>query len=232
MASQFSVHHVYHARQASPLRISQYAVACRRAARRNCSNRMQRREPTVARSGDAGHRGVRRQLDLGPRASSRADLPCPASTADCSEGRDYRVINAGVTGDTSSRSAASVRRALVPDTRIVILAIGGQRRSARRAGRNGRTQHLDDDRAGAGARHPTCCCVRWRRRLSEGSTTPSSFIASSPGWPSATRCRSCRFSCSESSETTTSTSTTRLHPNAAGHKVIADTIWPHLRPML
>jgi acyl-CoA thioesterase-1 len=23
-----------------------------------------------------------------------------------------------------------------------------------------------------------------------------------------------------------------LHPNAAGHKVIADTIWPHLRPML
>jgi acyl-CoA thioesterase-1 len=23
-----------------------------------------------------------------------------------------------------------------------------------------------------------------------------------------------------------------LHPNAAGHKVIADTIWPYLRPML
>ena len=23
-----------------------------------------------------------------------------------------------------------------------------------------------------------------------------------------------------------------LHPNAAGHRVIADTIWPHLRPML
>jgi len=23
-----------------------------------------------------------------------------------------------------------------------------------------------------------------------------------------------------------------LHPNAAGHKVIASTIWPHLRPML
>jgi acyl-CoA thioesterase-1 len=23
-----------------------------------------------------------------------------------------------------------------------------------------------------------------------------------------------------------------LHPNAAGHRVIADTIWPYLRPML
>jgi acyl-CoA thioesterase-1 len=24
----------------------------------------------------------------------------------------------------------------------------------------------------------------------------------------------------------------RFHPNAAGHRVIAESIWPHLRPML
>ena len=143
---------------------------------------MQRSEaaPTCSGRSHASHRGLWRQPDLRPGLDARTQTyPALLQQRIAAEGHNYRVVNAGVTGDTSSEALRRFdARAACPRRRSCILAIGGNDglRGVPVATVERNLAH--DDRARAGARHSTCCCAAWRRRRSAGSATPSSSIAS------------------------------------------------------
>ena len=64
-------------------------------------------------------------LTSGPGLRPDQTYPALLQQRIASEGRDYRVVNAGVSGDTSSEALVRFDRALVSGTKILILAIGG-----------------------------------------------------------------------------------------------------------
>ena len=141
------------------------------------------------------------------------------------------MVNAGVTGDTSGEALLRFDGALVPDTQIVILAIGGndglrgvpvatvERNIAtmiERAQARGIAVLLCQMEAPPlGGLSYTIEFHRVFTRLAERYKVPlvPFFLLGIIGNDDL-----------DLDDT--------LHPNAAGHKVIADTIWPHLRPML
>ena len=135
------------------------AIAVTADARRTARRRPARASPVIVAFGDS--------LTSGPGLRPDETYPALLQQRIASEGRDYRVVNAGVTGDTSTEALRRFDAALVPDTKIVILAIGGNDGLRGVPVATRRTQHLVDDRARAGARHLACCSVRWMRLLSE-----------------------------------------------------------------
>jgi len=170
-------------------------------------------------------------LTSGPGLRREETYPALLEQRITSEGREYRVVNAGVSGDTSSEALLRFDAALVPDTRIVILAIGAndglrgvpvatvERNIAamiERAQSRGIAVLLCQmDAPPIGGLSYTIEFHRIYTRLAERYKVPlvPFFLLGIIG--------------NEDLDLDDS-----LHPNAAGHKVIADTIWPHLRPML
>jgi len=170
-------------------------------------------------------------LTSGPGLRREETYPGLLQQRITSEGREYRVVNAGLSGDTSSEALLRFDAALVPDTRIVILAIGAndglrgvpvatvERNIAamiERAQSRGIAVLLCQmDAPPIGGLSYTIEFHRIYTRLAERYKVPlvPFFLLGIIG--------------NEDLDLDDS-----LHPNAAGHKVIADTIWPHLRPML
>jgi acyl-CoA thioesterase-1 len=170
-------------------------------------------------------------LTSGPGLRPEETYPALLQQRITSEGREYGVINAGVSGDTSSEALLRFDAALVPDARIVILAIGAN------DGLRGvpvatveRNIAAMIERAQARGVAVLLCqmdappvrgltyTIEFHRvftRLADRYKVPlvPFFLLGIIG--------------NEELDLDDS-----LHPNAAGHKVIADTIWPHLRPML
>ncbi len=170
-------------------------------------------------------------LTAGPGLRPEQTYPALLQQRIAAEGRDYRVINAGVTGDTTGDALLRFDGILDPDTRIVILAIGGndglRRVPVETVERNISTMI---ERAQARGIHVLLCqmeappvgglnyTIEFHRiftRLADRYKIPlvPFFLLGIIG-----------------NEALDLDDT--LHPNAAGHKVIADAIWPHLRPML
>ncbi len=170
-------------------------------------------------------------LTSGPGLRPEQAYPALLQQRIAAEGRDYHVINAGLTGDTSSEALHRFDGSLVPDTRIVILAIGGndglRRVPVATVERNISTLV---ERAQTRGIHVLLCqmeapplgglnyTIEFHRiftRLADRHKVPlvPFFLLGIVGNDDV-----------DLDDT--------LHPNAAGHKVIADTIWPHLRPML
>jgi acyl-CoA thioesterase I len=170
-------------------------------------------------------------LTSGPGLRPEETYPALLQRRITSEGREYRVVNAGVSGDTSSEALLRFDAALVPNTRIVILAIGAN------DGLRGvpvatveRNIAAMIERAQARGISVLLCqmdappvrgityTIEFHRvfaRLADRYKVPlvPFFLLGIIG-----------------NEELDLDDT--LHPNAAGHKVIADTIWPYLRPML
>ena len=170
-------------------------------------------------------------LTSGPGLERSQTYPALLQQRISAEGRDYRVVNAGVSGDTSSEALLRFDAALVPNTKIVILAIGGndglRRVPVATIERNiaamiERAQERDIDvllcqmeAPPLGGLSYTFDFHRIFTRLAERYkvTLVPFFLLGIIG-----------NDVLDLDDT--------LHPNAAGHKVIAETIWPHLRPML
>lgn len=170
-------------------------------------------------------------LTSGPGLRPEETFPALLQQRIAREGHDYRVVNAGVTGDTTSEGLARFDAALVPDTEILILAIGGndglRRVPVATVERNiatmiERAQARDIDVLLCQMEAPplggltyTFEFHRLYARLADRYKVPlvPFFLIGIIG-----------------NEELDLDDT--LHPNAAGHRVIADTIWPHLRPML
>jgi acyl-CoA thioesterase I len=167
-------------------------------------------------------------LTSGPGLRPEETYPALLQQRISRDGHDYRVINAGVSGDTTSDAVARFDAALVPGTEIVILAIGGNDGlrgvAVATVERNISTMI---ERAQSRSINVLLCqmeappvagllyTIEFHRvytRLAERYKLPlvPFFLLGIIG--------------NEEIDT--------LHPNAAGHRVIADTIWPYLRPML
>lgn len=170
-------------------------------------------------------------LTSGPGLRPEQTYPALLQQKMASEGRDYVVVNSGVSGDTSSEALARFDRALVPGTKILILAIGAndglrsvpvasvERNIAtmiERAQSRGIAVLLCQMEAPPlGGLSYTIEFHRVYTRLAERHKVPlvPFFLAGLIG--------NGDFDLDDT-----------FHPNAAGHRAIADTIWPHLRPML
>ena len=170
-------------------------------------------------------------LTAGPGLRPEQTYPALLQLRIASEGRPYRVINAGVSGDTSGDALLRFDAALSPETRIVIIAIGGndglrgvpvatvERNIAtliERAQARGIDVLLCQMEAPpVGGFSYTIEFHRVYTRLADRYKVPLvpfvllGIIGNN------------NLDLDDS-----------LHPNAAGHKVIADAIWPYLRPML
>jgi acyl-CoA thioesterase-1 len=170
-------------------------------------------------------------LTSGPGLTPAQTYPALLQQRIANDGRDYRVINAGVSGETTTEALARFDRALVAGTRIVILAIGindGLRgvpiatverniatMIARAQARGVSVLHCGMEAPPLGGLGYTIEFHRMFTRLADRYKVPlvPFFLVGFLG--------NDQLDLNDG-----------LHPNAAGHKVIADTIWPYLRPML
>ena len=170
-------------------------------------------------------------LTSGPGLRPDQTYPALLEQRIAGEGRDYRVVNAGVTGDTSIEALRRFAGALVPGTKIVILAIGANDglRGVPVAALERNIASMIEQAQSRDIGVLLCqmdappieglgYTIEFHRvytRLADRYKVPlvPFFLLGIVGngdW--------------DLDDT--------LHPNAAGHRVIADTIWPHLRPML
>jgi acyl-CoA thioesterase-1 len=192
---------------------------------------MRQQSPHLARAGGRTIVAFGDSLTSGPGLRREETYPALLQQRIAREGHDYRVINAGVSGDTSSDALARFDAALVPGTEIVILAIGGNdglrgvsvatlERNIAAMIERAQTRGIDVllcqmEAPPVGGLLYTVDFHRVYTRLAERYKVPlvPFFLLGIIG-----------------NEELDLNDT--LHPNAAGHRVIADTIWPYLRPML
>lgn len=170
-------------------------------------------------------------LTSGPGVRADETYPALLQQRIAIEGRDYRVVNAGVTGDTSGDALRRFDNVLVPDARIVILAIGGN------DGLRGvpvatveRNISMMIERAQARGIGVLLC--QMEAPPHGGLTYTLEFHRIFTRLADRYKVRLVPFVLLGIIGNDVLDLDDTLHPNAAGHKVIADTIWPHLRPML
>jgi acyl-CoA thioesterase-1 len=170
-------------------------------------------------------------LTSGPGLRPDETYPALLQQQITSEGRRYRVINAGVNGDTSTEALLRFDSALVAGTEIVIIAIGANdglrgvpvatvERNISTMIERAQARGIDVllcqmEAPPLGGLSYTLQFHSVYTRLAERYKVPlvPFFLLSIIGNDQL-----------DLNDT--------LHPNAAGHKIIAQTIWPHLRPML
>jgi acyl-CoA thioesterase I len=170
-------------------------------------------------------------LTSGPGLAAEQTYPALLQRRISTEGFRYRVMNAGVSGDTTREALVRFEPALVPGTEILILAIGindGLRgvpvatveRNIAAMIELARSRDIDVllcamEAPPIGGFNYTIEFHRAFTRLAERYNLPlvPFFLMRVAGNPDLNL-------------------DDRFHPNAAGHQVIADTIWPYLRPML
>ena len=170
-------------------------------------------------------------LTSGPGLTHAQTYPALLQQHILAEGLRFRVVNAGVTGDTTTEALRRFDAALVPEARIMILAIGindGLRgvpvatvernvmAMVERAKSRGITVLLCAMEAPPiGGLNYTIEFHRAFTRVADrhSVTLVPFFLLRIVGNPDLNLGDG-------------------FHPNAAGHRVIADALWPYLRPML
>jgi acyl-CoA thioesterase I len=147
------------------------------------------------------------------------------------EGYPYRVVNAGVSGDTTAGALRRVDWVLRAQPEVVIVALGandGFRGQSVEAMRSNLEQIVERLRAGgadillAGMRLPPNYGSDFARRFAEAFplVTRRMAVAFMPFLLDGVAADP-RLNLPDG-----------IHPNAAGYRIIADRIWPYLRPLL
>lgn len=172
-------------------------------------------------------------LTSGPGLKPEETYPALLEQKVTAERRPHRVVNAGVSGDTTTAALRRFDAALVPDTAIVIIAIGindGLRgvpvatveRNVAAMIERAQTRGIavllcgmEAPPVGPGGFNYTLDFHRIYTRLADRYKVPlvPFFLIGVVG----------------NDELNLNDT---LHPDAAGHRVMADAIWPYLRPML
>lgn len=147
------------------------------------------------------------------------------------DGYAYRVVNAGVSGDTTAGGLRRVDWVLRAQPEIVIVALGandglrGQSPKTTRANLEAIVARL----TAAGAR---VLLAGMRMPPNYGAEFTREFEAVFPAVARRANVALIPFLLDGVAADPTLNQADGLHPNAAGHRVIADRFWPHLRPLL
>lgn len=147
------------------------------------------------------------------------------------DGYPHRVVNAGVSGDTSAGGLRRVDWVLRTRPEIVIVALGandglrGQPARETRANLDGIVDRLQE----AGAR---VLLAGMRLPPNYGPDRARQFAAVFPAVARRTRVPLVPFLLDGVAGDPGLNLPDGIHPNAAGHRVIAERIWPHLVPLL
>ena len=147
------------------------------------------------------------------------------------EGYDYRVVNAGVSGDTTAGGLRRVDWVLRTKPAIVIVALGandGLRGQPVAAMHDNLTRIVERLQAG-GAR---VLLAGMRVPPNYGDAYARAFAAAFPAVAQRTRVPLVPFLLDGVAAVDSLNQADGIHPNAQGHAVMADQLWPHLRPLL
>jgi acyl-CoA thioesterase-1 len=147
------------------------------------------------------------------------------------EGYPYRVVNAGVSGDTSAGGRRRLAWALRSRPSVVVVALGandGLRAQPVAALRDNLTAIVTQARA-AGAR---VLLVGMRLPPNYGREYTRAFAAAFPAVARATGVPLLPFLLEGVAGEPALNQPDGIHPNAAGHRIIAETVWGALRPLL
>jgi acyl-CoA thioesterase-1 len=146
-------------------------------------------------------------------------------------GYPYRVINAGVSGDTSAGALRRIDWTLRARPEIVIVAVGandglrGQPVAMLRENLDSIVRRLRD----AGAR---VLLAGMRMPPNYGETYTREFAAAYTEVARRTRTPLVPFLLDGVAANPGLNQADGIHPNAEGHRVIAERLWPHLEPLL
>jgi acyl-CoA thioesterase I len=147
------------------------------------------------------------------------------------EGYDYRVVNAGVSGDTSAGGLRRVDWVLRTKPDLVVVALGandglrGQSPAALRENLESIIARL----RGAGAQ---VLLAGMRMPPNYGAEYTKEFAAVFPEVARRTGVAFMPFLLDGVAAQPRLLQPDGIHPSAAGHQIIADRLWPHLRPLL
>lgn len=147
------------------------------------------------------------------------------------EGYDYRVVNAGVSGDTTAGGLRRVSWVLRTQPDIVIVALGandGLRGQPPRAMRDNLETIVKQLQA-AGVR---VLLAGMRMPPNYGAEYTRQFAAVFPEVARRTGVPLMPFLLDGVAAQAAMLQSDGIHPSAAGHQIIADRLWPHLRPLL
>jgi acyl-CoA thioesterase-1 len=148
-----------------------------------------------------------------------------------SEGYAYRVVNAGVSGDTTAGGLRRVDWVLRARPEVVIVALGandglrGQEPRAMRANLDEIVRHLQ----AAGAR---VLLVGMRMPPNYGGDYTKEFEAVFPAVARRAKVALMPFLLDGVAGVPRLNQADGIHPTAEGQQVIADHLWPYLRPLL
>jgi len=147
------------------------------------------------------------------------------------EGYAYRVLNAGVSGDTTAGGLRRVDWALRSSPEVVIVALGandglrGQSPPAMRA-------NLDEIVARLQAAGARVLLAGMRLPPNYGGEYTKEFEAVFPAVARGARITLMPFLLDGVAGVPRLNQADGIHPTAVGQQVIADHIWPYLRPLL
>jgi acyl-CoA thioesterase I len=147
------------------------------------------------------------------------------------EGYAYRVVNAGVSGDTTAGGLRRVDWALRSSPEVVIVALGandglrGQSPPAMRA-------NLDEIVARLQAAGARVLLAGMRLPPNYGGEYTKEFEAVFPAVARGARITLMPFLLDGVAGVPRLNQADGIHPTAVGQQVIADHIWPYLRPLL
>jgi acyl-CoA thioesterase I len=147
------------------------------------------------------------------------------------EGYAYRVVNAGVSGDTTAGGLRRLDWVLRSKPEIAIVALGandGLRAQSPQAMRENLTAIVKRLQA-AGAR---VLLVGMRLPPNYGADYTTEFQAVFPEVARSTGAVFMPFLLDGVAADTRLNQPDGIHPTAAGYQVIADRLWPYLRPLL
>ena len=147
------------------------------------------------------------------------------------EGYDYRVVNAGVSGDTTAGGLRRVDWALRAHPDVVIVALGandglrGQSPQAIRA-------NLEEIVARFQAAGARVLLVGMRLPPNYGAEYTKEFEAVFPAVARRAKITLMPFLLDGVAADSRLNQADGIHPTAAGQQMIADRLWPYLRPLL
>jgi len=147
------------------------------------------------------------------------------------EGYDYRVVNAGVSGDTTAGGLRRVDWALRANPEVVIVALGandglrGQSPQAIRA-------NLEEIVARFQAAGARVLLVGMRLPPNYGAEYTKEFEAVFPAVARRAKITLMPFLLDGVAADSRLNQADGIHPTAVGQQMIADRLWPYLRPLL